>query len=57
MGCENRCGGASIVNIVVGGIGERIKMNKVANKTNTQLPTAANAKIILIEYLYLEHVP
>lgn len=37
--------------IVVGGIGERIKINKVASKTRTQPPTAANAKIIQIELL------
>lgn len=35
-----------MVKIVVGGIGERIKINSVANNTKTQLPTAANAKII-----------
>jgi hypothetical protein len=50
MGCENLCGGASIVKIVVGGIGERIKINNVANKTKTQLPTAANANIIQIQF-------
>lgn len=47
MGCENLCGGASIVNMAVGGIGERIKINSVANKTKTQLPIAANAIIYI----------
>lgn len=47
MGCENRCGGASMVNMAVGGIGERIKINSVANKTKPQLPIAANAIIYI----------